>query len=235
MSRITVDGLRAYVTEPKHKTAGGVLVLPTIAGVDEHQEHVCHQLNEAGLLALVWDPFSAYDPEMPLKERLPIGKDKLEDAPCQREQRQWLSYMQEQLGCDSLGVIGFCLGGRMAFTLCAADQRLKACVAYHPSLSHPAPPHHLDAVGLAPEVRCPVQLIYPGQDHVTTRGTFDALREALESRQEPTTVHVYPTAGHGFLEPNDPWTGNPRQNPGNAEATRLSWPQAEAFLRACLL
>jgi len=233
---ITVDGLRAYVAQPEQQSRGGVLVLPTIQGIEEHLESVCGWLNDAGLTALAWDPFSAFDANLPVEERWPIGRNQLDDRPAHLEQLCWVGYMHEQLGIENVGVIGFCLGGRMALTLCAAEARLKACVAYHPSIDSPPPPRHLDAVAAAREIRCPVQILYPGRDHVTHHDTFHALRDALESRSEPTVIHLYPKAEHGFTEGFNVVSGVDRSaNPANVTAKILSWPQTAAFFRACLL
>ena len=233
--RITVDGLRGYVARPERTSRAGALVLPTIQGLEDHMEAVCGWLTSAGFTALVWDPFSAYDAAMPPAERFPIGRDKLEDAPAQREQLRWVDYMHGQLGLAKVGVIGFCLGGRMAFTLCAAEPRLKACVAYHPSIELPYPARHLDAIAAAREVRCPVQVLYPGRDQITHRPVFEALRDALESRPAPSAIHVYPDADHGFTEGFNIVSKVDRsKNPANVAAKALAWPQTVALFDACL-
>lgn len=234
---VTVDGLRGYLVRPERPATAGVLVLPTIAGIEERLRDYCAWLIEAGLLALAWDPFSAYPADLPVQERLPIGRDQLDDRPARQEQLRWLDYLYGELRLERVGVMGFCLGGRMVFPLAAGEPRIHACVAYHPSIYEaPPPPLHLDAVAAAREVPCPVQVLYPGRDHVTSQSTLHALRAALESRAAPTAVHVYPGAEHGFMEAVNPVTGHDRRsNPANVEATRLAWPQTAAFLRACLL
>ena len=233
---LEIDGLRAYVSHPQQRTGAGVLVLPAIVGIGEHITGVCAQLNAAGLTALAWDPHTACDPSLPVVERARFCREEMEDRPAQQEQLRWLDYMHRELGLASVGVIGYCLGGRMQLTLCAVEPRLKACVAYHPSIEDQPPARHLDAVALARDIPCPVQLMYPGQDRVTSRQTFLALREALESRPAPTIVHEYPKADHGFTEHVSPLTGEDRRdNPANPAAAALAWPQTAAFFRACLL
>jgi len=233
---LTVDGLRAHLSRPGRRGKGGVLVLPTIVGIEEHMYGICEKLNDAGLLALVWDPFSAYPADTPLAQLWPIARDELDDRPAQREQMRWVGYMQRELGVENVGTIGFCLGGRMVFTLAAADPRIKAVAAYHPSIEHDCPARHLDAVALARDIACPVQVMYPGRDHITKRETFVALREALESRPAPTIAHLYPECDHGFMEHSNPISGVDRsQNPANREATRIAWAQTAAFFQACLL
>jgi carboxymethylenebutenolidase len=232
---IETDGLRAYVSEPERRSRGGVLVLPAVVGIGDHIEDVCGWINKAGLTALAWDPYSACPADQPVEERYPIGLHKLEDEPCRREQIKLVDYMQKELGLDHIGTMGFCMGGRQVFNLCAADHRIRACVAYHPSIDAEPPARHLDAVALAREVPCPVQVMYPGRDHITSNATFKALREALESRSAPTFTYVFPDSDHGFTEGYSPVSKvDRRDNPANPAAKALAWPQTAALFQSCL-
>ena len=56
--------------------------------------------------------------------------------------------------------------------------------------------------------------------------TYDALARALLSRRQPTTIHTYPEAEHGFMHRPTP--------EANVAATRLASPPLLAFLRTCL-
>jgi carboxymethylenebutenolidase len=129
----------------------------------------------------------------------------------------------------AIGTLGFCLGGRFSLLLCVRDRRLGACLTYYPSIRVPKPPNqHQDAVALAAEISCPVQLVYPGQDHVIERETFLQLQATLQKRHAPTIVQFYPEASHSFMV-LDRTSGEV-----DRAAARLSWPQAIAFLSACL-
>ncbi len=236
-TELNVDGLKAYLSEPEDKTTAGVLVLPTIVGIQEHLMSVCDWLTEAGFTALAWDPFSAWDPAAPIAEKATYARTKMDDRAAQKEQLRWVDYMYADLGLQRVGVIGFCLGGRQELSLCAVEPRLHACVAYHPSINMPKPAEHLDAIALARDIHCPVQVLYPGQDRVTDRATFVALRESLESREDAATiVHVYAKADHGFTEGISPLTGEDRrENPADRAAHAVAWPQTVALFRSCLL
>jgi dienelactone hydrolase len=83
-----------------------------------------------------------------------------------------------------------------------------------------------DALALASDIRCPVHLIQPGHDHVTSEETYLRLKEALHKRSAATTVQFHPDAEHGFMHRKEP--------EANRTATALAVPQAIAFLKACL-
>jgi carboxymethylenebutenolidase len=136
--------------------------------------------------------------------------------------------MLNDLQLTSVGVIGFCLGGRYALMTAAQDTRIKACAAAYPSIDRPRlPSQELDAVALAADIRCPVSVVQPGHDHVASVETYAALKETLHKRAAPTIWQYYPDAEHGFMHRKEP--------AANPAATVIASPQVVAFLGACLL
>jgi carboxymethylenebutenolidase len=211
---------------PPQTSALGLLALPMQGGLTPSMHRLCTWLGNAGFTTLLWDPYSGIpmpDPPPPPGSRVPP-----EDYVARAEQVQWLDYLEQELGIVRLGVIGWCLGGRMALPIAARDRRLKACVSIYPTLHDPPQPEEIETLAAARAVQCPVQVMYGGHDHITSPASFAELCEALQSRSEPTISHVYPEAEHGFM-----FEGK-RDTPVNARATRLAWPQAISFLKACL-
>ncbi len=84
----------------------------------------------------------------------------------------------------------------------------------------------MDALALAADVACPVQMLRPGNDHVSSPETYEVLTRALLSRRQPTSILTYPEAEHGFMHRPTP--------EANVAATKLASPQVVAFLSACL-
>ena len=119
----------------------------------------------------------------------------------------------------------------MSLVLAAGDQRLQACVAFYPTVRDPKPAKASDVAALAPNIACPVQIHYPGQDYVTSNASFQKLRTALESRPSPapTCIYYYPQAHHGFLGKSR------KESVDDADAGSIAWPAAVAFFRAALL
>src|SRR5262249_9468203 len=141
--------------------------------------------------------------------------------------KKWIDYMGSDLALTSVGVLGFCLGGRYVLMAAAQDKRGKACAPAYPSIENPRLPHHgQDAGPLAADIPCPVAVIQPGHDHVATVETYAALRETLHKRATPTMWQYYPDAEHGFMHRKEP--------AANPAATVIASPQLVAFLKACL-
>jgi carboxymethylenebutenolidase len=176
---------------------------------------------------MVWDP---YPGETPPTELAPAQARaaKLDDSEID-SMVDCVSHLLYKLRLPLVATLGFCLGGRYALLLAALDHRLAACVSYYPSIRIPMGANQsLDAVAMAADIQCPVQLIHAGADRVFVPEAFAKVREALEPREAATVVQVHPGAAHSFMRPDL------QSVPANALATRLSWPQALAFLETCL-
>jgi carboxymethylenebutenolidase len=228
-AELHVDNLRAVLCRPEAGATAGLLLLPMIYGIEHQVLAYADWLADAGLAAVVWDPYTGREVPTGTPEDLGPLAGSLQDGAVRAQQERWLAYMRQDLGLASLGVIGWCMGGRYALLLAAHSREVAACVAYYPSIVDVPPANQPeDAVALSGEIRCPVQVIYPGRDHVTSPTTFHALQAALQAREAPTITQLYPTADHGFLDP--------ARHPGeqNEMALRHAWPQTIAFLHAHL-
>jgi carboxymethylenebutenolidase len=219
-------GLFGFLAQPDAPTKAGVVILPTIFGVNAFVRGYAETLARAGLAAAVWD----------LYEGLPLTTDyeeskararKLGDGGTQGIIKTWIDYMAADLQLTSVGVVGFCLGGRYALMTAAQDKRIKACGAVYPSIESPRLPNQeQDAVALAADIRCPVHVVQPGHDHVASVETYAALKATLHKRAAPTIWQYYPDAEHGFMHRKEP--------AANPAATVIAAPQLVAFLQACL-
>ena len=128
------NGLHARLAKPWGKRDAGVLLLPSAFGFGPGVDDQLNHLAEAGLVALAWNPYSAYSPDLPREERSRISETVLMDSEALREQSSWLDYMIDKLGLAHVGVLGFYMGGRMALLLAAEDSRIKAATAFYPTI-----------------------------------------------------------------------------------------------------
>jgi carboxymethylenebutenolidase len=140
---------------------------------------------------------------------------------------RWLDHLTGDLRLRSVGVAGFCLGGRLALIAAARDKRIKACVTAYPSIHSPLQANQeLDAIALSAGITCPVHVVQPGHDHVASPQTYASLKQTLFKRGAPTIWQLYPDGEHGFMHRKDP--------PANVAATTLALPQVVAFLKGGL-
>lgn len=227
MPEINIEGLSGFLAEPEPGSNAGVLLLPSHFGMNDLARGQAASLAQAGLITVIWNQYAGREAIVPSHEQAVRWGAELHDETALGQAATWLGWMQSELRLQHVGAIGFCQGGRFALLLAARERSLSACVSYYPTITSPRKPNQdLEVVPIVSEIACPVQLIYPGRDHVTSRATFGALRTNLEGRRAATIVHVYPDADHGFL--------TTAAEPNNAPAAQLSWPQAIAFLQAAL-
>jgi carboxymethylenebutenolidase len=231
-SMITVRGLNAYLSRPAGGSTGGMLLVPMITGLSGQLREFADDLAASGVTTLSWDPWHGRPSgdETPYPQ-LAEWMSELDDEACLAEFGQLTDHLFGELGCQRVGAIGWCMGGRFVLLFGSRDERLANIVAYHPTVpGTPAPNHTISAVEAAATIAAPVMMLYPGADHLVPRESFDRLQAALLSRPSaPSFVHHYPGAEHGF-------SAKARHgNEVNRIAARLAWPQAVAFIRSTTL
>jgi carboxymethylenebutenolidase len=176
----------AYATRPAAPPLGGVIVLQEIFGVTAVIRGVCERLAEAGHAAIAPALFDRQERGVQLDystsaiaqgRRLMAGLDRdaaLTDIAACRAQLADLS---------ATAVLGFCLGGTLAW-LAAARLPLQGAIGYYPTVLE---------VLLECEPRCPAMLHMAERDHIIPAEHIDAIRR----RHPASTVHAY-SAAHGF-------------------------------------
>jgi carboxymethylenebutenolidase len=215
-----------YLAEAEGTVRGGVLILPTIFGVNEFAREYADTLASAGMTAAVWDINSGLPLTTDYQECIKRART-LTDAGVAGMVDRWLGKMTGDLKLTSVAVLGFCIGGRFALLQAARDKRLRGCAMAYPSIESPRLGNQeSDALALASDIACPVHVLRPGNDHVTSPETYELLTQALLKRRAPTTLQVHPDAEHGFMHRKTP--------EANVAATALASPQVIAFLKACL-
>lgn len=221
---ITLGARVACLVRPTDARAG-VLLLPTVHGADQYAMAYAQALAEAGLAAVVWEPFPGQPPAETREQRAARLRP-LRDATSLAEMTFWLDLMAKELSLTRIGTAGFCLGGRYGLLLAAREESIAACVSYYPTIETP-PLRGQDenVVALAKTIACPVHMIRAGQDHLTSDDVFQRLQASLQSRAAPTIVQHYPQGDHGFMQ---------RTGTANEAAIHLSTPQTIAFLKAAL-
>jgi carboxymethylenebutenolidase len=215
-----------YLAEPEGRAKGGVVLLPTIFAINEFARSYAETLAKAGLMTAVWDIYAGRPLPKDYDEAIARARA-LNDAGVVASIGKWIDHMLGDMKLSSVGVLGFCIGGRFAILQSTHDKRIKACAMVYPSIENPRlPSQDQDSLALAADIACPVLNVQPGKDHVSQPDTYEILNAALFKRSAPTTLQFYPVAEHGFMHRPQPQE--------NVAATALASPQIIAFLQACL-
>jgi carboxymethylenebutenolidase len=171
------------------------MLLQEIFGVNPHIQAVAEQYALAGFVVLAPDLFwrDAYRVELGY-----VGADHERAYALMRniQADTVLADLQATLAAlrarpefnGKVGALGYCMGGRLAYTA-AAKLPLDVAVAYYGGGIQ----NQLD---LAASVACPMQFHYAEQDTHIPLDAVAAVKAAMAGK--PAEFHVYPGAQHGF-------------------------------------
>lgn len=206
-----------YLAQPVGSAWGGVVVLQEIFGVNPHIRGVCDRLAEAGLVSLApalfdryqRDYVSGYGPEDVERSRGFLRR--LDRAGALRDIAAAVDHLQT-VGVGPVAVMGFCMGGSLAYLSGVELPELAAAVCYYGGF--------IDELADRTPA-CPA-LLHFGRDDASI--PMDAV-ERIRVRQPALRIETYP-AGHGF---------NCEQRASyHEDSARLAWAESLDFLRARL-
>jgi len=197
------DGTKVdlYVARPtdEHDRQAGLLVFQEIFGVNAHIRDVCARFARLGYTAVAPDMFHRTAPLFEAAytdfsgrqhAQATSGEQRSADI---RAAHGWV----HKLLCDrtddvSIGAIGFCMGGGLAFRA-NATVPLKAAVSFYGgAMSN-------ELVELAPAQHGRLLLVWGGKDPMITVDRRRASEDALSAADKTFTSIVFSDAQHGFF------------------------------------
>ncbi|HSQ96196.1 MAG TPA: dienelactone hydrolase family protein [Croceibacterium sp.] len=197
ISTLAGDGrFDCYTARPAAKPRAAIVVIQEIFGVNAGIRRKCDRLAEDGYLALAPDLFWRLQPNVELDPDIPEQFQQALGLMGQFDQDMGvkdiaaaIEYARDSENCAKVGVVGYCLGGRLAF-MTAARTDADACVGYY-------------AVGVDNLLRekdaiaNPLMLHIPTGDHFVGPEAQKAMHEGLDDHPM-VTLCDYPGLDHGF-------------------------------------
>lgn len=99
---------------------------------------------------------------------------------------------QDDVHGDRIGIMGFCMGGRISFLTACRSPGLKAAAPFYGG-------GIAGLLDLAPKLACPTLLFFGDQDAFIPNAEVDQISATLGALDQSTEVKVYPGAEHGFF------------------------------------
>ncbi|NIJ21292.1 carboxymethylenebutenolidase [Sphingomonas naasensis] len=187
----------AYLAEPEGAPRGAIVVIQEIFGVNPGIRKKCDDWAAKGYLALAPDlfwrlePGIALDPDVPEEFQQALG---------------WMNQFDQNKGIEDIesairaaraklpaggkvGVVGYCLGGRLAF-MTATRTDTNATVGYYGVGID-------NLLGEKHAIAHPVLLHIAGADHFVTPDIQAKMHAGLDDHPK-VTLHDYPGEDHGF-------------------------------------
>ncbi len=211
------DSVAAYVARPATGRGPGVLVLQEWWGLVDHIRDVCDRLAREGFVALAPDLYrgeATGDPDA--ASRLMM------DLQIPRATRDLVAGIDALLRLDGVegarvGTIGFCMGGQLALSAAAHDERVGAvvdCYGIHPNVE-------VEAAA----IRAPVFGVFGENDEFVPPDAARALESKLREAGVDARFRIYVGVQHAFLNDSRPEVHD-------AATAAEAWGEILAFLRA---
>lgn len=194
---VTGGKMGGYLATPDKPNGGAVVILQEIFGINKNIRGIVDVFAQAGYLSYAPDLFWRQEPNVQIEpsdenpyERATVlmkGLDQplaLEDS---RNAVKWLSSQAKVNG--NVGVVGYCLGGKLAYQL-AGSPEVNSIVVYHGTGLHTV----LDQIdGFEGKALIHVACA----DHLCPPEAQKAIKEALSSDSR-VDLMFHSGAGHGF-------------------------------------
>jgi carboxymethylenebutenolidase len=205
--------LGAYRADPSGTARGGVVVLQEIFGVNHHIRAVCDRLAGEGYAAVAPALFDRQQPNF----ESGYSPDEIAHARKYVANPDWGAMLKDvQAAIDDAkksgptAVIGFCLGGSLAFLAAAKLNGLSAAIGYYGG----------QIVKNADEnPKVPTQLHFGEKDASIPTSDLDIIKQ---KRGGDCEIYVYPGAQHGFH--------CDERGSYDEAASKLAWQRSMAFL-----
>jgi carboxymethylenebutenolidase len=217
---VPVEGgsMPAHLAVPESGSGPGLVLFQEIFGANRHMRGRARTLAEWGYVTLLPDLFWRVGPGIEIDESdadamqramATMGRFDMEAAVADGVRA--LTHLRGLPEARDGGVLGYCLGGMIAYLVAsAADPAVAVC--YYPSGSH----ERLDA---AAGIACPALFHFGAADEYLPHDLPDRMREATAANPA-VEIRVHPGAGHAFDNDEAPQFHHAPARARAAEQTR---------------
>jgi len=213
-----------YLVKPPAGSGPGVLVIQEWWGLDSGIKEMTDRLGAAGFVALAPD---LYHGQLAAHDEMDKAAHLMQTMPPDRAGRDMsgaVDYLASHAAVtsDGIGVVGFCMGGMLAFIIAAnRPDKVKALVPFY---GFPQGAMEPDWSRLTASV----------SGHMAEHDDFfppaaaRALEAKLQGMGKKVTLTVHPGTGHAFMGPHN------ALGTLNAALAAQIWPEVVSFLKATL-
>jgi carboxymethylenebutenolidase len=215
--------MRMHVSVPATSTpVPAIVVIQHQGGVDEFVQTMTRRLAEAGYVAAAPDLYHRDGPDC--KDDFVTRRSRLGDRRIVNDVNACVAFLQRQESVkrDRVGIVGFCMGGRVVYLMAAANPVFKAAVAYYGgNIFRPWGRDLPSPFERTAEIHCPLQGHFGAEDKNPSPQDMAKLDSELNKFNKPHEFYSYPSAGHAFMDR----TKESYRRPADA----ASWPRTLDF------
>ncbi len=204
-------GFAFKTVNPGKERGPGLVILMEAYGVNDHFRNLSGRLSQWGMTTIVPDLYHRLSSErriVPYSDRETAMSNlaRLKDEEAREDISRAIDLLKEdrQVDPERVGVLGFCMGGRLAFL--AAEwfgEKIKVSVCFYgggigaPKGSFPGQTEiPLSGVN---KISSPLLLFYGEEDTFISASERTAVTDSLKKAGKSFQITTYPKAGHGFF------------------------------------
>lgn len=219
----TVGGnrMRLYAGVPDRPSGHpGIVVIQHAGGVDAFVQDVVHRLHREGYVAIAPELFH----RQPQSGVEPMQRTQLlKDEEILADVAATIAHMKAmRMRVDPIGIVGFCMGGRVAYLAAAGNKDLAAAAVYYGG-------NIMRALGPGPspferskDIGCPIIGFFGAQDQNPSPADVAKIDAELTRLNKWHEFLMYQDAGHAFENFLSPERYRERQ-------ARAAWTEMLAF------
>jgi carboxymethylenebutenolidase len=199
MSITAPDGraFGAYVALPSSGTGPAIVLLQEIFGVNAYVRGVADRYAEEGYVVIAPDIFHRLEPGLELSAETDMAKaftlyEAVSDIAATVAAARSMPEVAGSTNGAGVGVLGFCLGGKLAFLTAAATDVDCAVCYYGGGIDQ--------CLDNASAITVPLMMHFGETDGYIPPEAIAHINETFAGRPD-TSLHVYRGAGHAFARP----------------------------------
>ncbi|UJR83491.1 dienelactone hydrolase family protein [Sandaracinus amylolyticus] len=210
-----VDGELA--TPPGDGVVPGLIIVHESFGITDQVRALCDRFAAEGYLALAPDLY--HGETATNAEEASRLMQRLSTTEAMQDVAAAMIRLEQDARCNGrIGIVGFCMGGAMAFAAATSIEGLRAAVPFY---GIPIPGYFE-----ASKVKCPIQAHFAQRDEWATPARAQKFQSEVQVHGGEMELHVY-DAGHAFMRDGD-------QRTYDAKAAQEAWARALAYLASKL-
>jgi len=199
--------MRCYLAKPEQANGCGVLVGMHGPGIDDFITGICERLASNGFVAIAPDLY--HRQSQPLVEAWAKVKDTQALQDMAKALDEFKSFPEVEQ--KRLAMIGFCMGGRLAFLHAANNSQLRAVVIFHGGNIMVAEDGVSSPFEQAKNIVAPMLGIFGSQDDNPSPSDIEKIAAELTRLGKVHQFNIYEGAGHAFLNFTRPSAFRPSQ------------------------
>ncbi len=180
----------------------GVVIAPDVRGLHPFYEQLAERFADAGVHAIAFDYFgrtAGLDRRgdgFPFRDHVPLTRPEQ----IQADVASAFGHLREATDARRIFVLGFCVGGRVAFDASADQREVAGVVGFYGRLSTRPGEEGTAPTGRAGRMRAPVLGLFGGADPSISAGEVRAFGSALAAAKIEHRVVTYGGAPHSFFD-----------------------------------